>query len=269
MGGISGGFHPLPPGDKGRSPLHLRNPPLGVCAAYFGAACVPTGPFPVARQPRSILPSILPVMVEMLPSMSNCLLGRESHKCHGVNTCGSNNDSTLDMTAAIPEQRLLLFQWRLGEACMTCYQINNVRLMQQQGWCSGLRGTPANTPGTAALCHSRSLRHTLQQSKHLSQTGQGRAGVSAGEPRIIRRDIYDNVSGPPAVPDPTEISHQINGPSVLLQPAACSVSSGKSPPLLFCLCTFHLCLHKLHSHINAPPPIVSRYKVTPAFTVQS
>lgn len=101
--GISGGFHsaPLPPGDDGRSPQRLRNPPPGDRLPGFVSRL---GPFHVARQLRSVLPGLM----EMLPSMTNCLLGRESHKCHGVNTCGSNNDSTLDMTAAIPFQRLLL-----------------------------------------------------------------------------------------------------------------------------------------------------------------
>lgn len=74
-------------------------------------------------------------------------------------------------------------------------------------------------PRAAALYPSRSLRHTLQ-SKHLFQTGPGRAGPGRGvswgtaaaagfKPAAADyQDIYNNVSERVTVRDPTEISHQ-------------------------------------------------------------
>lgn len=116
--GISGEFHsrdPLPPGKNSRSPQPLRNLLLRDLLLRFWAATTPaiaptiTVPslslaaryeaWQTDSHPPSFHPSILPVMREMLPSMTNRLLGPESHKCHGVNTCGFNNDSTVDISS--------------------------------------------------------------------------------------------------------------------------------------------------------------------------
>lgn len=164
----------------------------GQCASRLGPFLWPDSAAP------SLHPSILPVMMETLPSVTNCLLGRESHKCHGVNTCGSNNDATLDMTAAVPVQRLLLLclkasvlQRGFGGAFMACNQINNVRSMQQHGWCSGhfasvaLQQIPREqllfTPAGASVTHS-----SLNTCFRLGRAGPGQAGVSAGETRQPR-----------------------------------------------------------------------------------
>lgn len=56
---------------------------------------------PGGQQRRSVLPSVPTALAETLPTMTNRLLGREAHKCHGVNA-----RAALTMTARLPWQQL-------------------------------------------------------------------------------------------------------------------------------------------------------------------
>lgn len=204
---------------------------------------------------------------------------------------------------------------------MTRYQINNGRLVPLR-----LRGTSANTPRTAAptVFTTAGASDTLQ-SKHLSQTGQGRAGVPAGEPRQPRDlnplqriiEIFIIISAPPAQTIPTISSILLAGQnkcgesaeesggvrlqrrqtttrpgggdidlastggqrgmsvlSVLSSFILLHVQSRQAPQKV--AATYFAFAHSISvstssTLILTPPttPIVSRSKVTPAYTVQS